>query len=236
VALWLVAGITLVGLMVADVRRARTPEAWLLGCWVGGTLVFAGFLNWTLNGRSILPLAPAAAILLARRFDLLAQSKGVTLRGWMNGTLLLTGLLALAVARADHLWAKANRLAAEAILARYAQVPGNLWFAGHWGFQHYMAVGRGRVLDVHRSRIEAGDMLVLPLSNPGADVPQSSAGRVVNRLLVAGPSWVATMSHETGGGFYSSVWGPLPFDFWRIPPEEFIVLQFPKAVPPLAPP
>jgi len=59
-AAWSLGGATLVGLAVSNVRRERTPEAWLLLCWVAGTMVFAGFVNWTLNGRSILPLAPAA--------------------------------------------------------------------------------------------------------------------------------------------------------------------------------
>lgn len=236
VALWTVGGFTLLGLAVSDVRRQGTPAAWLLFCWVAGTLIFAGFLNWTLNGRSLLPLAPAAAILLARRLEALARSRHRDPLRWMQWTLVPTLLLGLMVARADHVWAKANRTAAELILTRYAQLPGTLWFAGHWGFQHYMQQGRARPCDAHRTLIQTGDLLVIPFNNPGADVPQATFGQMLNRLLVPGASWVATMSHEVGAGFYSSVWGPLPFAFGRIPPEEFIILQFPKPAPPVREP
>ena len=37
-------------------------DALLLALWILGTCVFAALLNWTTNGRSILPLVPAAAI------------------------------------------------------------------------------------------------------------------------------------------------------------------------------
>ena len=37
--------------------------------WVIGTFLFAAFLNWTVNARSLLPLTPAVAILMTRRLE-----------------------------------------------------------------------------------------------------------------------------------------------------------------------
>ena len=62
-------GASLLGLAVSEVRRDRSAESWLLVLWLLGTFVFAGFVNWVNNGRSILPMAPALGILLVRRLD-----------------------------------------------------------------------------------------------------------------------------------------------------------------------
>ena len=66
-ALWLVAGLSLAALALADYRRHRDATSALLGLWTLGVLIFASVFNWTINGRSLLPLLPAVGILLARR-------------------------------------------------------------------------------------------------------------------------------------------------------------------------
>ena len=235
VAFWTLAGATVVGLAISDVRRHATPAAWLLLCWVAGTMIFAGFVNWTLNGRSVLPLVPAAAILLARRLDWLVQCQGPQMLRRTRWALLPGALIALVVARADHQWAVANQIAAETVHAKSVRVPGNIWFTGHWGFQYYMMKGRGQPLDILRSNPQAGDLLVMPINNATVDVPQMAFTQPLVRLQAAGPSWVATVSQETGAGFYSSIWGPLPYGFGRVPLEDYFVLKFVKAVPPIAP-
>jgi hypothetical protein len=41
----------------------------MLMLWVLGTFVFAAFMNWTVNARSILPMTPAIGILIVRRLE-----------------------------------------------------------------------------------------------------------------------------------------------------------------------
>jgi hypothetical protein len=36
-------------------------------------------------------------------------------------------------------------------------------------------------------------------------------------------SWLTTMRAECGAGFYSDLWGPLPFVFGPTPPEQYEV-------------
>ena len=64
-------GISVLGLAIADYRKhyrgQGDADSALLALWILGTFLFAAFLNWTVNARSLLPLIPAAAILLARR-------------------------------------------------------------------------------------------------------------------------------------------------------------------------
>src|SRR5262249_49278527 len=62
-------GIIVIGVVVADLWHHRDAESMLLSLWVLGTFVFTAFLNWTVNARSVLPLIPAAAILICRRIS-----------------------------------------------------------------------------------------------------------------------------------------------------------------------
>src|SRR3954447_18763881 len=73
---WIVPGIQLtvaifIGIVVfflaaAEFREWRNSDSLFLGLWLIGTFMFAGFVNWSVNGRSVIPLIPAAGILLAR--------------------------------------------------------------------------------------------------------------------------------------------------------------------------
>jgi hypothetical protein len=36
---------------------------------------------------------------------------------------------------------------------------------------------------------------------------------------------VTTMKPQMGAGFYSSMWGPLPFAFGHVPPERYFVVR-----------
>jgi hypothetical protein len=70
-ALFIACGASVLALAAVDVWKRRDADSLLLALWVLGTFVFTAFLNWTVNARSVLPLNPAAGILLARRLDTL---------------------------------------------------------------------------------------------------------------------------------------------------------------------
>jgi hypothetical protein len=69
--LFIAAGFSVIALAVADAWKRRDADTLLLALWVVGTFLFTGFVNWTINARSILPLIPAVGVLLARRADTL---------------------------------------------------------------------------------------------------------------------------------------------------------------------
>ncbi|HWI60003.1 MAG TPA: glycosyltransferase family 39 protein, partial [Bacillota bacterium] len=66
---WLFAGLSIAALAVREYWEHRDATSALLGLWIVGVLVFASVFNWTINGRSILPMLPAAGMLLARRLE-----------------------------------------------------------------------------------------------------------------------------------------------------------------------
>jgi len=129
--LWVTAGAGVQLLVVEDLRTHRDAVALLLFLWVFGTFAFATYVNWALNGRSVLPMVPALALVIVRRLD------RQPVKAWVLPTVLAgSAALAVAVTMADCGLANANRTAARQLAAAYAPPPGRtLWFRGHWGFQ-----------------------------------------------------------------------------------------------------
>jgi hypothetical protein len=119
--------------------------------------------------------------------------------------------VSLAVAHADGELARSARDASEIIRRRAGgQV---VWFEGHWGFQYYMERWGARPLDVKTTLCMPGDILVVPRNNSSPyDVPDGTVSEI-ERLQLWQPELVATMDWKLGAGFYSDVWGALPFRF-----------------------
>jgi hypothetical protein len=72
--------------------------------------------------------------------------------------------LGLALASVDLCEALSGKRAAELAAARIHEegAPGNIWFVGHWGFQHYARAAGMRELVPDHSDVAPGDWLVLP--------------------------------------------------------------------------
>jgi 4-amino-4-deoxy-L-arabinose transferase-like glycosyltransferase len=219
-------GISLLALAAADHWQRRDAGSVLLVLWIVGTFVFTWILNWTVNGRSILPMVPAAGILLVRRIERrLGSSVGKRLRlQWWP--LVPTGLLALAVVWADVQLAGTARAAAGEIHDRYKGERGTVWFQGHWGFQYYMESRGGKAIDVKGSRLAPGDLVVIPNNNTNLFPIRPEWFLRIARSEQPGCRWLATMNPVVGAGFYADVWGPLPFAVGSVPPEYYDVLRF----------
>ncbi|MFZ0770535.1 MAG: hypothetical protein WCA49_17430 [Candidatus Sulfotelmatobacter sp.] len=63
--IFIAAGFSVMALASADAWKHKDADTLLLTLWVFGTFIFTGFVNWAINARSVLPLIPAAGILLA---------------------------------------------------------------------------------------------------------------------------------------------------------------------------
>ena len=225
---WSVGGVLVLALAAADVRKnARDPGSWLLALWVAGTFVFAAFVNWTVNSRSLLPLAPAVGILIARRWSAAGQPRPQSLRIG----LALSALLALCVAQSDCQLAIAVRRGAQEAVARHGASRSPLWFEGHWGFQYYMEKYGATAVDFKRSAPRPGDILAVPLNNTDTSepAPENVARREI--VTVPGAAWLTTWHAAVGAGFYASVLGPLPFAFGKVPPEGLFIYELSAAAP-----
>ena len=223
VAVAIVVGVSVLLLAVLDLAQERSPEAGLLAAWTAGTLTFAVGLNWSVNARALLPLAPAFGILLARRLDR-REALGVLSSAWtLRWALVPAAALALAVAWSDQQLAFTSRTAANDLAVRFGGRPGTVWFQGHWGFQYYAERLGFRALDFRHPAVQVGELIIKPdgITNP-IELPQGTVMPTLE-LSFDGPSALGTMNLPLGAGFYSDVWGPLPFTFGAVPPERYRV-------------
>lgn len=225
--LWTFGGVLVLWLAAEVVRRPREPLAWLLALWLTGTFLFTAFGNWTINGRTVLPMAPVVGILLARRWE----RAGLKQPGAWKAVLLACGVFALLVAESDFQLAVAVRRGAQAVMARQGQRKGTVWFQGHWGFQYYMEKLGAKAEDFEHFTPSLGDILVVPLHNTCTAEPPPDLIASRDVVGIPGPIGLTTFHTAVGAGFYSSYFGPLPFAFGQAPAEAICVYELKPVAP-----
>jgi len=250
-------GIAVIALSVLDLRWQADAHSILLLLWVLGTLVFC-LCNWTVNGRSLLPMTPAVAILLWRRIENNAWTNKVRYAGFAFAA---TATISLLVTWADYQLANTARTAVAEVRQMFGK-SSPIWFQGHWGFQYYAEKQGLSAFDLRYSQIQPGELMVIPRSNTNlvlipSDIMKSVATsdekyssvrpsdlmvapRAYTRPVVIPAesietvatihklpcSWITTMNSTVGAGFYSDPWGPFPFVFGPVPPEEYRIVRF----------
>jgi hypothetical protein len=215
------AGAVTVGLGGIDVWRRRDASSALLLVWVVGMLVFAAFVNWMSNVRSVLPAVPAAAILVARAAEDRLGTAPLSLLARLGIGLCIA--LGLWVAWGDYELARAQVRAADVVRSRGHQGP--VWFMGHWGFQLAMESIGARPVDANVTVFHAGDWIVVPGNN--TNIVPLAGDMPVRRESFEIPlrGGGTTIASRRGAGFYSSVWGPLPYRIERPLPERFQIVE-----------
>jgi hypothetical protein len=225
--LMVMTGVSIIALALGDFYTFRNQESFLLLLWVIGTFIFAGFVNWTINARSILPMVPAVGILFIRRIELHSNSsnhgRGTLWAAWP----LIPGMcIAIMVSWSDYMWAGTARQAAFQIAQTFEKkVNSNLWFLGHWGFQYYQESHNGKAIDLKHQEVLSGDIVIIPLNNTYGQIKNIASFQKQNPLIqqfeVEPRQWITTMNQSMGAGFYSRDWGPLPFAFGIAGPEKY---------------
>lgn len=223
---WAAGGLAALGMAVTDVWKRRDAGAWLLASWVAGTLAFAAFINWTVAARSLLPLAPALAILFARRPEERGARGGARLPLRMGLALVPAGALALLLAQVDFAHARAVNQVVRAVRETHWRPGATTWFEGHWGFQYYMERHGARALDRKTPRFARGDLLIVPANNTNARRPPANVARPAGGVEARGSRWLSVFNPAAGAGFYSFDAGPLPFALGEVPPETATVYEW----------
>ncbi len=225
-SLTIAAGFAILSISGLELRKWHDPESLFLGLWVFGTFVFTAFVNWTINARSILPLIPAAGILLARRLDRLSVDSMPQLQRRVALALVFSGVVSIWLVKADADWANSAKDAAIFIHQQTQNQPGTVWFQGHWGFQYYMQALGARPVDFLRTKMERGDVLVVPENNADAyRLPTAQFIASTNLLQIKLPQPISTMRWRSGAAFYSSFYGPLPFAFGASETERYYLFR-----------
>jgi len=223
--LFALAGATILLLAALDLLRDRDADALLLFLWVAGTFLFAAVVNWTVNERSLLPMAPAVGILLMRRID---SRRGIPRQAVdfrLFWPLLPAALLALLVAAADCRLADSARTAAYQLHEEAGGFSGPFWFHGHWGFQYYMELLGAKPVDLISPDLNPGDLMAIPSNATNLIQLPPEIVRLRKVIELHPNHFLSTMDRATGSGFYASVWGPLPFAVGPIPPERYLLIM-----------
>lgn len=224
-ALFLLGGGVTLALAIEDLWRRRDADSLLLAMWVLGTFVFAAFVNWTINVRSVLPLTPALGILLARRLDLSGTNICNSFPVKVAAALALSGFVSLWVAVGDAELANSERKAALSVRDRFANRVTDVSFEGHWGFQYYMQQFGFEPLDTQAYELKAGSLLIIPQNNSnvfGVEQRFVASRKLFQFDVHAG---AATMQRDMGAGFYTALWGPLPYAFGSAAPERYMIVE-----------
>ncbi|MGI8890496.1 MAG: ArnT family glycosyltransferase [Chthoniobacterales bacterium] len=215
-------GLGILALTLRDVALRRDAESLLLASWVFGTFVFATFMNWSITARTILPMAPAVALLLVRSWEQRPKSPPTFPAKMIGITAAL--LVSLMTTTADYYEADASRAGARALEKRFRHYDKTIWFQSHWGFQFYMEQWNAKPL-TRGAPTRSGDLLMIPSNNADRLPPgrPTNPRREITRSVLP---WVAAFAPGTGTGFYSSVRGPLPWAFVKTAPYRFEVFQY----------
>jgi 4-amino-4-deoxy-L-arabinose transferase-like glycosyltransferase len=220
-AFWAAAGMAVLSLAVVDFTANRDAKSFFLASWVIGTFIFAAFLNWTINGRSILPMAPPLGILIVRRLERNFSGAPFPI-GKSAIALSLGAALALYITEADYLTAVAVRQNVSSMSSILGPAIRRVWFEGHWGFQFYLSQLGATPVDFHSSTLRSGDLLAIAMNNYTTSMPPRGA-KLIGTFSHPGPLGVATLNQSLGGCFYASELGPLPFVFGWAPPELVLI-------------
>jgi 4-amino-4-deoxy-L-arabinose transferase-like glycosyltransferase len=224
--LFSMSGMGILFLAASDLRRDKDADSLFLFLWIMGTFIFGSFLNWSVNGRSVLPMFPAIGILILRRLEASRGHDNVLRAKYIFIPLVPSLLIALSVTWADYEWADTARKAALDISHRYVNNQNTVWFQGHWGFQYYMEENSAKALNMNKSNILRGDIVITPSDNSNMfPLPEKKFFNLVEVYKISPNRWLSTLSTSTGAGFYSSRWGPLPFVVGSAPESEYAILQ-----------
>jgi len=135
---------------------------------------------------------------------------------------LAAGLtLSLCVAYSDIRLANSGRAAAQRIAPEKRE--GRTWFSGHWGFQYYMEARGAKPIDMRNPDVRRGDTVVTPMNGSNRIQIGGRGAYIDESFEVPVCRWLTTMRAECGAGFYSDLWGPLPFVFGPAPAERYEV-------------
>jgi len=223
-ALMVTAGVGVLALAIRDFGKSRDADSIMLMLWVLGTFVFASFINWSVNARSVYPMIPAAGILIVRQWE--RREKAGAKTGLLRRGLPLAGAAAaaLVVCQADYVWANSARKAVDDIDKKYKGQAQHVFFQGHWGFQYYMEEKGYRALAINDERARKHDLMIIPAIIIPADFDMAKNPPSAIFKVKTFP-YAAMMGPQLGAGFYAS--GPLPYAFGKVEADYYYAYEIP---------
>jgi 4-amino-4-deoxy-L-arabinose transferase-like glycosyltransferase len=226
-----VGGVYIFLLAAVDLWQRRDAISVLLLLWLAGMFIFTTAVNWTINGRSLLPALPAIAILAARRLD---KKNPNAPRGNFMRILwpaIPSAAVSLLLVQADCNLANAHRLAARELGTQYHAQGRRVWFLEHSGFQYYAEQSGARALEEKTPGLAAGDVVILGYEAEDVTPVLGKQARLIESRKYFPNKHFSTFSFKAGAGFYATAVGPIPFAVKGLQPECFEVYEMTGSSP-----
>lgn len=219
-SIYLTLALSLIALLISDFLKHRDADSALLVAWVGAALVFAVLINWSINGRSLLPVVPAVGIVIARRLGARRKTPSDGAWRWWTAALAAGAIASLWITWCDCALANTDRAMAEKICTKYANGSATVWSQGHWGFQYYMQKLGAYQIDFDCASFANRDIIVVPGNNCNTVEPPPEAFKLVEVISANLPGGISLMGTDAHAGFYADSWGSLPFVFGPTSPQR----------------
>jgi 4-amino-4-deoxy-L-arabinose transferase-like glycosyltransferase len=232
IAILMVAGLYVLLLAGVDVWERRDAVSVLLLLWLLGIFIFTVAVNWTINGRSLLPAVPAVGILAARRLE--RKLPGAGRKHFLPLTLpaFVAGAISLLLVRADYETANGQRAAALQLGDRYRSPGKTTWyrFNNHWGFQYYIEQFGAKAVEEKSPTWSAGDILIVAsniqdFDPANFDATHAEQLRLIETGEVEEKKHLSTADAQADAGFYGTCIGVLPFAIGEIASQNFEVFE-----------
>jgi len=218
------AAAALAGLFGAE---ARARAGWALWApWVLGVALLQVGFYWSVMSRCILLLIPPLVFAMAEALESRTPPVGAAFPAASLAAVLAVSLCLAAV---DFRYAAAQKSFAEKVAKEYIAAGRRVWFSGYMGLQHYLERSGGLGLDASRGGWDLarpGDAVVVLGINTALQRPPRPRLCNMRSYALGHPIPLRLMSGWSGeAGFYSNVWGFLPYSLSREPLEVFSVVE-----------
>ena len=232
--LW-AAGVAMGSLLLRPLFKRPDRDQLFLILWFLGVFLSVPFQYFPAVRRILLLIPPLVLLFLRQKT-----------RKPVVATVGLTLMLGLIISWADRSQAQVYRHFAQGAASGYQAQGGKTWFAGHWGFQHYMEAQGYEAIDTQRTQIQPGDRVIMAtqpwpqlylkgLPDFTTTVPGTYRLEDGVRVVVASSGFlpVRTLSRWGNAHFYSNnhypgQWQFLPYTFSRAPMEVFVIYEAPQ--------
>jgi len=219
----------IVGLAALLAAEDKSAGRALWVSWAGAVFLMEAFVYWSVMARVTALLVPPLIFAWAGMLEKRLGQKALSVLYGLS--LAATLALSLGLAWVDSCYADAQRQAAR-VAASLPDKGGRLWTASHWGLQYYVEQEGGKELDALRGgwdQTRPGDAVVWSAVNSNQLLPDRRFLIDAKQIDWKNPLPLRLMSARQGqAGFYSSVYGFLPYALSRAPLDEFF---FAKILP-----
>ncbi len=215
-----------------ELFSARALKGWPLWMsWFFAAGLLQLTLYWSIAARIFIFILPPLILGLAEKME--SRLKGKTLRMIMIASFFLTLSLSLALRQVDFAYASSQKKFSHWVKDRYIARGKKVWFTGHWGFQYYMEKAGAAEENWPPQKMKTGDIFITPTINTNLMLPFPLTNRLkwIDEVTIQNPFPLRLMGSSAvpnEAGFYSSVFGFLPYTLSSVPLDKFLVFQIQK--------